>query len=101
MKFKKAETIEELFTNIKNRDYESLPCFLINDADFIRLEAEVKKLNIPVVVESLKDIYKQEFRIWVKDNYERHDNMYLSKAGDWCKERNLEAKYKTQILLYL
>ena len=62
---------------------------------------EVEAINYTHCCETLKDKYKREFREWVKDNFERNGNMYLSKSGNWCKERNLEAKYKTQLLLHL
>ena len=101
MEIKKIETLQDCIEQIEMSDYECTGGYLKNNTGFIKLKELVKNLTIPVVVESLKDKYKREFRIWVKDNYERHGNMYLSKSGNWCKEKNLEAKYKTQLLLNL
>lgn len=55
MKFKKAETVEELLMNIENREYLCEATYLKNDMDFIKLKELVKKLTIPIVVKSLKD----------------------------------------------
>ena len=93
IKFKKAETIEDCILNIENRDYESLPCFLKNDADFIKLKGLVKNLISP------NEVYKTNFRSWVKDNFSRFGNVYIDKSGDAIKKNKLESLYKTELLL--
>ncbi len=101
MKIKKIETMQDCIEQIEMSEYECIGGYLKNNNGFIKLKELVKKFTIPAVVESLKDKYKREFRVWVKDNFTRYGNMYIDKEGTAHREKYLEAKYKTQLLLNL
>lgn len=94
VKFKKAETIEDCIVNVENRNYESLPGYLKNDADFIKLKELVKNFT-----PTSNEVYKSNFRFWVKDNFTKYGNIYIDKSGHAHKINKLESLYKTELLL--
>jgi hypothetical protein len=101
MEIKKIETMQDCIEQIEMSEYECIGGYLKNNTGFIKLKELVKNLTIPVVVESLKDVYKREFRAWVKDNFTRYGNVYIDKEGNAHKEQQLESKYKTQLMLHI
>lgn len=92
----KIETMTDCIKQIEMSEYECVGGYLKNNKGFIKLKELVKDSTL-----TLKEIYKKEFRIWVKDNFTKMGNIYIGEDSKTFRASELEAKFKTQLLLDL
>ena len=101
MSIEKLNKIKEQYAAEHN--YENWTYYIVDQPNF-KVEKIMDEIALRLLHSSLqfKELYKTNFRKWIKDNFEQYGNIYISKEDRKpYKENQLESKYKTQLLLNL